>query len=325
MDHASLVSPVALRAIDSFFVGGESRTLCGLPVQMRVLAQNAAPRPIDPNGDHMTGQMYVQAFRLASPRHHLPIVLWHGGGMTGVNWETTPDGRAGWLWRLLSAGFDVLVCDAVERGRSSWSMYPQIYPTEPIFRTRNEAWDMFRLGPREGYHTDPACRVAFAGQQFDLASFDRFSCQWVPRWAGQETLISDAYDALLEKIGPCIVIAHSQGGGFAMLAAQRRPEAIRAVVAIEPSGAPSFKRLPQHPPHLVVWGDYIAEHPVWSRYRQTVDQYCASLAEAGARAQVLDLPAQGVRGNSHFLMMDRNSDVIADRILDWLQRTTHAV
>lgn len=313
---------ISLRAIESFHVGGETRTLSGLPVDMRVLAQSAAPRTVDPNGDHMTGQMYVQGFRLAQPRHALPVVLWHGGGMTGVNWETTPDGRPGWLWRLLEAGYDVYVSDAVERGRSSWSAYPEIYASAPIFRTRDEAWHMFRIGPDDGYATDPAQRRAYDGQQFAVDSFDAFAKQWVPRWAGHEAITSDAYDALLRRIGPCIVVAHSQGGGFSMLAAQRQPQRVRAVVALEPSGAPAFMPTERVPPHLVMWGDYIDRHPVWPRYRRTVDDYCEALRGAGGQADVVDLPSQGVRGNSHFLMMDRNSDAIADRVLGWLAAVT---
>ena len=36
--------------------------------------------------------MYVQYVRLAEPRSPVPLLMWHDGGMTGVNWETTPDG-----------------------------------------------------------------------------------------------------------------------------------------------------------------------------------------------------------------------------------------
>jgi hypothetical protein len=35
-------------------------------------------------------------------------------------------------------------------------------------------------------------------------------------------------------------------------------------------------------------------------------------------ADLLDLPAEGIRGNSHNPMMDTNSDEVAGLILDWL-------
>jgi hypothetical protein len=61
--------------------------------------------------------------------------------MTGVNWETTPDGRPGWQMYFLRAGFDTYVSDAVERGRASWAPFPQVYPDPPFFRTAKEAWE----------------------------------------------------------------------------------------------------------------------------------------------------------------------------------------
>jgi hypothetical protein len=33
---------------------------------------------------------------------------------------------------------------------------------------------------------------------------------------------------------------------------------------------------------------------------------------------VVDLPDVGIRGNSHMLMMDKNSDQVADLIQKWL-------
>ena len=65
----------------------------GLPPRARVSTRGGPVHPIDPNGEIMVGQMYVQYVRLAAPRSPVPLLMWHGGGMTGVNWETTPDGR----------------------------------------------------------------------------------------------------------------------------------------------------------------------------------------------------------------------------------------
>ncbi|TDT92608.1 alpha/beta hydrolase family protein [Azorhizobium sp. AG788] len=314
-----------LRKIGSFFVGGRTVTLDGLPVEQRRLAIGAAPRPVDPNGDHVTGQMYVQEFRLAEPRCPYPVLFWHGGGMTGVNWETTPDGRPGWLTRFLEAGFDVLVSDAVERGRSSWSMYPQIYEGAPLFRTKNEAWDMFRMGPPGSYATDAAARRPWPEVQFPPEAFDAFAAQWVPRWVGHEAMTEAAYGALLARVGPCLVVGHSQGGGFALQMTQRYPDLVRAVVALEPSGAPETAGISDAlPPHLVLWGDHIADHPVWTRYRGAVDAYVSALAAHGVPARILDLPQEGTAGNTHFLMMDRNSDALAGRVIDWLAAAAEA-
>ncbi|MGJ7565861.1 alpha/beta fold hydrolase [Variovorax sp. GB1R11] len=307
-----------LRSIGNIFVGGRTIALSNLPVEHRSMVLNGAPREVNPNGHHVYGQMYAQHFQLASPKHALPVLLWHGGGMTGATWETTPDGRPGWLWRFLEAGYDVLCCDAVERGRSSFAMSPQIYREPPVFRTAEEGWKTFRLGL--AYSIDKVDRHVFPGQLFPVDAFDDFVKQWVPRWPAHEEMILDAYEALVERVGACIVVAHSQGAGFAVEVARRKPELVKRVVAVEPGGMPA--QLPSRalPPHLVVWGDHIepsGSH--WMGYRKQADSYFSAVSQT-SDVTVLDLPAQGVLGNSHFPMMDSNSDEVFRHVAAWLAR-----
>ncbi|MGE8636763.1 MAG: esterase [Achromobacter piechaudii] len=309
---------ISLKSMRSFFVGGATAVLEGLPVEYRSMVLNGSPREVNPNGEQVYGQMYVQEYRLAQPRHPDPVLLWHGGGMTGCTWETTPDGRNGWLWKFLEAGYDVLVSDAVERGRSSWARFPQVYREAPVFRTKREAWTTFRIGP--AYDPDPQRREAYTGQQFPIEAFDAFANQWVPRWPGHESMILAAYEALIDRVGHCHIVAHSQGAGFAAEIARRRPQVVRSVVGVEPGGMPQAAPIEALPPHLVVWGDFIepsGSH--WVGYRQQAERYLESI-RACAEVSVLDLPASGVAGNSHLPMMDRNSDEIFQRVLAWLQR-----
>ena len=277
---------------------------------------NGAPREVNPNGAHTHGQMYVQHYQLANRQHPLSVLLWHGGGMTGATWESTPDGRPGWLWRFLEAGYDVYVSDAVERGRSSFAMSPHIYKEEPVFRTKEEGWKTFRMG--RSFADEPTERHVFDGQQFPVAAFDEFAKQWVPRWPGHEAMILDAYEALVKKIGPCIIVGHSQGAGFAVEISRRLPQAVRAVVAVEPGGMPADQPKDSLPPHLVVWGDYIetsGQH--WIGYRKQAERYFAE-AQKHVELTVLDLPREGILGNSHFPMMDQNSDEIFHRVNRWI-------
>ena len=113
--------------------------------------------------------------------------------MTGAQWESTPDGRQGWLWRLLQSGYDVFVADAPERGRASWAMSPQVYDTAPIFRSKEEAWQLFRIGPADGYAPAGQARRAYPGQQFPEDAFDTFAKQFVPRWLNHDAMALDAY------------------------------------------------------------------------------------------------------------------------------------
>jgi len=308
-----------VREIGSFHVGGRNVTLSGLPQREITFTPGAPPLRVDPNGEFEAEAMYVQFVRLANPRSRLPILMWHGGGLSGVTWESTPDGRPGWQHFFLRAGYDVFVSDAVERGRAGWSRFPEIYSSEPFFRAKREAWDLFRFGPS---YTEGGAREAFEGLQFPVDAFDAFARQFVPRWATNDAATQRAYDALVQRVCPCIVIVHSQGGNFGFTAALNNPDRVRALIAVEPSGAPNPAQAEaaraRGIPHLFVWGDYIDRHAFWQRVVAAPNRWRDALRTAGARVDVLDLPAAGIRGNSHMLMMDRNSDAIAERIAAWI-------
>jgi pimeloyl-ACP methyl ester carboxylesterase len=50
----------------------------------------------------------------------------------------------------------------------------------------------------------------------------------------------DAAAALLDRIGPAIVLTHSQSGAYGWLIADARPKLVKALVSIEPSGPPVY-------------------------------------------------------------------------------------
>src|SRR5437762_536751 len=56
----------------------------------------------------------------------------------------------------------------------------------------------------------------------------------------QQELNRDAILALLEKIGPSILLTHSQSGAFGWPVADAKPDLVKAIVAVEPNGPPFF-------------------------------------------------------------------------------------
>jgi pimeloyl-ACP methyl ester carboxylesterase len=317
----STLADYMVREVGSFHVGGRTAALSGMPTRDVVFSPGAPPIKVDPNGEFAVEQMYVHYVKLAQPKAKVPILLWHGGGLTGVTWETKPDGKPGWQQFFLNVGYDVYVSDAVERGRASWARFPEIFKSEPMFRTKKEAWELFRIGP--SYEIGGA-RVAFEGQQFPIEAFDQFAMQGVPRWVTNDAATQKAYDALVEKVCPCIVVVHSQGGSFGFSAALTAPDKIKALVAIEPSGAPDSANIDvgklKGVPHLIVWGDFRDKVAVWQRLPIAPTRYRDALVAAGGKADVFDLPVMGIKGNTHMLMMDRNSDDIAKLIHDWIAK-----
>jgi pimeloyl-ACP methyl ester carboxylesterase len=309
-----------VKEIGRFHVGGRQVTLTGQPERELRFSRTASAIPNNQNGEIESGQMYVQYVRLAAPKAKYPLLLWHGGSLTGVTYETRPDGAEGWQMAFLRAGYDVYVSDAVERGRASWSPYPEIFDGYPYFRTKAAGWQLFRIGPT--WSADVTQRVAYEGTQFPVSDYDQFSKQFVPWWTTNNDATQAAYDALLRKLGPCMIIVHSQGSHFAFEAARRAPDLVKALVAIEPTAGPDPDAIDlsglRNVPHLFVWGDYLDRCKVAKDFVRPVRRYADALRTQGGKVDVIDLPEMGIRGNSHMMMMDKNSEQIAGLIQHWI-------
>lgn len=310
-EHATV--PLRLRGMGAFHVGGRDVELSGLPVREHLMAEGGQPVRIDPNGRYVVEQMYAQYFLADPDAGRLPLLLWHGGGMTGATWETTPDGRPGWLHEFLRRGRDVYLCDAVERGRSGFAPVPYVWPEAPVIQTPADIFTRFRIGTR-----DPATGALcpFPDTQFPVAAFDALARQMVPRWTTTDAAVLAGYLALLERTGPAVIVCHSQAGVFALRAAHARPDLVRAVIALEPASIPMLDTSTRayDVPTLVVLGDHIDTDARWPRMAERIRNF----ANAHAAVDILSLPDSGMHGNSHMLMMDRNSLAIAARVSDWL-------
>jgi pimeloyl-ACP methyl ester carboxylesterase len=214
------------------------------------------------------------------------------------------------------------VADAVERGRASWARFPEIFQGEPHFRTKAEAWELFRIGADGSWRGSAQDSAANSGTLFPTAAFDQFMKQATPRWTTTDNATQAAYNTLVDDHGPFVIITHSQGANFAFRMAAAHPDKVAAIVAVEPSGFPAPHQesvsAVQHIPHLFVWGDNMGSSALWGRIRQGLNQYGNTLRSQGVAVDELDLPAIGVRGNSHMLMMDTNSNLVASLIQKWL-------
>ena len=190
------------------------------------------------NGRLMSGQMYVEFQIPAQLTHPYPIVMFSGGGQSGLNYSGTPDGREGWMQYFVRQGYAVYVLDQPSRARSPHQ--PEVGPqtSTPVERVqqrftapeRSNLWPQAKLHtqwPGTGVAGDPVFDQFFAQNYPSLTSFPR-----------QQELNRDAGTELLDRIGAAILLTHSQSGTFGWLVADARPSLVKAIVAMEPSGPP---------------------------------------------------------------------------------------
>ena len=314
---AAAEDAVSLTSWGNFHVGGRLVEISGKPMREVVFSPGGVPAKINPNGTYMTGGMFAQYMIPSRQRGVAPLLLWHGGGLTGVCWETTPDGREGFQHYFLRRGWPVYVSDAVERGRSGFSP-PEIMGGEPLFLTVDNPYERFRIGDGPGSFARgsvlPGCTFPA-----DRDSYLQFTKQNVPRWTTTDDATVAAYIAYLEKIGPSVVMVHSQGGLFGWTVAQARPHLFKALILLEPAAmpAPHFEAL-RDIPQLVVYGDNIASDSRWPTIRANGIKFADGIRATGGSVDVVDLPERGIKGNSHMMMMDHNNDAVAALVQEWL-------
>ena len=208
---------------------------------------------------------------------------------------------------------------------------------------REYAWSRWRLGPK---YPD-----VFPVQAFPMSAVDSFLQHLVPTVSDDREIISGALIKLLDKIGPAVLVTHSQSGLFGWLAGARSPN-VKGIVSYEPGFVfklgevpppiPLFKGsqpsgTPVTPaefatlatvPLQVVYGDNIPKQPISDliadgRRAQVVTSvmFADALNKQGApspNASVLHLPDVGLRGNSHFMFSDLNNIQVADELSKFL-------
>jgi hypothetical protein len=325
-------APLVIQEQGSFAVGGTTISAPGTydPYKPSTAGQTF-------HGDH--AYVFYQVPVDARP---LPLVLWHGAGQFSKSWETTPDGREGYQTIFLRRGFGVYVIDQPRRGDAGRSTQPVTITPTPD----EQRWfDIFRVG----VWPNP-----FPGVQVprDPESLNQYFRQMTPNTGPFDVeVVSDATAALFEKIGPGILVTHSQAGGPGWRTAIKS-RSVRAIVAYEPGSGfvfpegeapppmqsangplqadsislPEFRRLTEIP-IIVFYGDNIPDKPVaepgpdqWRVRLEMARLWRDAVNRHGGDVTVVHLPEIGIRGNTHFPFSDLNNLEIADQMSKFLDQ-----
>jgi pimeloyl-ACP methyl ester carboxylesterase len=205
----------------------------------------------------MVGQMFVQYQIPKNRTRPYPVVMIHGGGQTASNFLSTPDGRRGWADDFVANGYAVYVVDQSGRGRSGF--FGDVYgktrkPSVGNVEQRFTAPERKALWPQASLHT----QWPGTGTRGD-PTFDTFYASQVET-IGDEGLIEEinreAGARLLDRIGPAVLLTHSQAGVIGWSVADARPQLVKGILAVEPSGPPIQENVAKGAP------DYFGDGPV---------------------------------------------------------------
>jgi pimeloyl-ACP methyl ester carboxylesterase len=235
--------------------------------------------------------MYTQ-FMVPEGRAHVPVVLIHGGGLSGSCYETTPDGRTGWNEYFVRRRFPVYLPDQVGRGRSGFNptnlnkvTLGQLPPSDnpkALVETREDAWQIFRFGPSFG--------IPFPGEQFPVEHADDLAKQVIPDINASLPVANPTYAnlaALADKLKGAVLVGHSESSCFPFQAALVHPDNIKGIISIEgcsmaltPEQVSILKKIPA----LELYGDNIAagSFPLnWSASVAASQTFVQTLKSAG--------------------------------------------
>jgi hypothetical protein len=263
------------------------------------------------------------------------LVMWHSSS-TKV-WQNRWDGGEGYQSIFLRRGFPVYLWDGPRVGRGNWGCESYTYTPEAGRDQGNfVAW---RFGTK---YPDWFPGVQFpiheprAWEQATRARYDEFDT------VKNAQLETDAAAQAIDQIGPSVLVTNSAGGWRAMLTALKtESDNIKAIVAYENPGfvfpegqgpqlqpgpfgpvyvpMSEFKKLTRFPIQLV-WGDNVDKSPVWAQRLELSKQFAELVNANGGRAEILELPAAGLKGNTHIPFADLNNVAVADQLSEFLRR-----
>jgi pimeloyl-ACP methyl ester carboxylesterase len=274
-------------------------------------------------GNIAVHQMYVE-YQIPAGfpgKYKYPIVFMHGGGHTGEFFRTTPDGRDGWFTSFTKRGFAVYSVDGANRGRAGWDPTKRFAATQGLvpastmepanMYSEESAWVAFRWGPAFG--------TPYANTQFPLDHVNDYLKEIQPAYrdANANPNLQGDLEALIDKIGPCILLGWSTGTGNVMVAATSTPARlanVKGLIGIEGYPGTAGNRPPDalaaKIPFLGLNGDNLDPAPF--------EAYAALLRSLGGDATSIHLPDIGLFGNGHTMAIEKNDEQIADVIENWI-------
>jgi pimeloyl-ACP methyl ester carboxylesterase len=306
------------------FAGGEAGKLELRDLGARYVGYTT--RAADNGTVDVLNPLFVQYVLPARRRHDYPVVFIHGGGGQGTDWLETPDGRDGWVDYFVADGWDVYVVDRPGHGRA---------------QSNSDCGNgMVRVG-----NSGIISRLSTSSPSVWPGGEPTPTNDAVIGWTASSTtapycgdaLAAEKISALLDEIGPAVLLAHSAGGGSTFRVPDLNPDKVVGIIGFETAGSNPVAAGFNNSPALIT--NWKTEPPLPAGFTAVERNGCALQGEpasrlvnyanlpivlvasemgtmnksaiecaasvwrqAGVEATAVYLPDRGLKGGGHFAM-----------------------
>lgn len=341
--EAAAKKPLVIAEQGSFTVGGTYKQHPGTFAQENFTS---------PEGQRAYGDFAYVEYQKPVKAKRLPLIFQHGGAQSKRTWESTPDGREGFGTLFVRSGYSVYLVDQPRSGEANLST-EAVTPDTPWAGNPMYGDKTLYLLSRVGHYDAEGNPVP--NEQF-LAG-DKYYQAFQQCWTiGSGPLDNDLNADVLAQLvnrqkDGAVLVTHSMGGTIGWRTAIRTDK-VRGIIAYEPGGTPfvfpetempkvteaRFKALSASAvgvpmedflkltkiPVVLYYGDHIklgsdnVGEDKWGTEFAMAQQFVAAINRHGGDATLVHLPDIGIRGNSHFLMQEKNNQQIQQLALSWL-------
>ncbi|WP_263357680.1 alpha/beta fold hydrolase [Acidicapsa ligni] len=288
--------------------------------------------------------IYSDHFVPNDPGRHVHVVMVHGGSHTGSCYLMTAEGKSGWAYRFADRGYKVVVPDWPGHGRSG-ALDLQTLTSEQVCQSLAGviseldgpvALLTHSMGSAFGWRVAELCRdkiIAIIGAAPAPPGNIQPEPEILAESEGSVTLRTPFRTLTLQNDGatrvtPSFVIDKLVGKSrqfplehlddYTKLLTHTGSRLLYERLNVRGSQVRvqnplCFRGMPV----LIVTGSDDLEHP-----REVDEQLSTWLKAQGASSEFVWLSDRGIYGNGHMMMMERNSNQIADLILEWLDQIT---
>jgi hypothetical protein len=320
---------------------------------------NVLKDPGEDGGEFHYDYLYAFFQIPVEPREN-SLVMWHG--CLGSAWERRSDGRGrGYQSIFVNRSYPVYVIDQPRISRGARGLGAYSFPE--ITTGGDCGWNTFRYG----LWLPPDKRTFFPGVQLAQDSVSTAKLCELSGSPGGPPILRfnvdpelaaipvNAVSALIDKIGPTVLVTHSNSGQYGWHT-RIKNDRVRGIVAYEPAAfvfpedeppaavstddaqvaaitdpqlvpADQFDRLTKIPIQIV-YGDNIefnTPSPIfgvelWRVVTQRAQQFADAVNSRGGDVEIQYLPDVGLSGNTHFPFFDLNNQQVASLMAQFLHR-----